>query len=442
MTFAGWNHLALQVSFAWLCLIGAWYSWILLLFLKHRRAGLAKEQQQLCRPLPPDSELPDVLVQIPILNEGDLVCRIATAIAEFDWPTDRLHVQILDDSYGGSIGSSTKALATLLRRNIDAAVVRRNHRYGFKAGALAAGLELSDHEFVAVFDADYVPPRDFLKSCIRPLLADLTIAFVQARPDFLNAKENLVTRIQQRLLDAQYAVVQGALSWSGHIVPFNGTCGVWRRVAIDEAGGWQGDTLTEDLDLSYRAQLLGWRCSLLTTVVVPGELPATLHTWTTQQFRWRKGVAEVARKIFPRLVLSHVGFSRKLMSGLHLGGALLGPMAGLILVTGVIDLTRGMGLTFGTELFGIIFALELMAAELVVLLGQHLVRRSNVVIEFLKMQLILCVLGYVHLANWRANLEAWLGYETEFVRTPKGRKKPWMQSPEPQPLPMLAPVDD
>ncbi len=200
--------------------------------------------------------------------------------------------------------------------------------------------------------------------------------------------------------------------------------------------------IINDFDIVGVAPELGWRSSLLTTVVVPGELPATLHTWTTQQFRWRKGVAEVARKMLPRLVLSHIGFSRKLMSGLQLGGALLGPMAGLILVTGVIDLTRGMGLTFGTELFGIIFALELMAAESVVLLGQYFVRRSNVIAEFLKIQLILCVLGYVHLANWRANLEAWLGYGTEFVRTPKGRKKPWMQSPEPQPLPMLAPVDD
>jgi len=303
MTFAGLDHLALQVCFSWLCLIGAWYSWIGLLSLKHRRAGVAKERELLRQPLPPDSDLPHVLVQIPVFNEDDLVCRIAAAIAEFDWPTDRLHVQILDDSYGGSTSFSTKAVAALSRRNIDATVVRRNNRYGFKAGALAAGLELSDHEFVAVFDADYVPPRDFLKTCIRPLLADSTIAFVQTRPDFLNAKENLITRIQQRLLDAQYAVIQPALSCSGHILPFNGTCGVWRRVAIEEAGGWQGDTLTEDLDLSYRAQLLGWRALSLTTVVVPSELPATLRTWTRQQFRWRKGVAEVARKILPRLVL-------------------------------------------------------------------------------------------------------------------------------------------
>ena len=442
MTLAGLNHLALQISFAWLCIIGSWYCWILVLFLKHHRDGLANEGRLLSQALPPDDELPHVLVQIPIFNEGDLVCRLAAAIAGFDWPTGRLHVQILDDSHDGSVAFSKKALTTLRRRNIDSTILQRSNRNGFKAGALAAGLEISDHEFVAVFDADYVPPRDFLKSCIRPLLADSTIAFVQARADFLNAKENLVTRIQQRLLDMHYAIVQASLSWSRHIMPFNGTCGVWRRIAIDEAGGWQGDTLTEDIDLSYRAQLLGWRSSLLTTVVVPGELPATLHTWTTQQFRWRKGVAEVARKILPRLMLSHIGFSRKLMSGLHLGGALLGPMAGLILVTGVIDLTRGMGLTFGTELLGIIFALELIAAELVVLLGQHLLRRSNVIAEFLKVQLILCVLGYVHFANWRATLEAWLGHETEFVRTPKGRKKPWMPSPEPQQLPMLAPVDD
>ncbi|MGD1213164.1 MAG: glycosyltransferase [Candidatus Acidiferrales bacterium] len=442
MTLVGLNHLALQISFAWLCIIGSWYCWILVLFLKHRREGLAKEGRLLSQALPPDDELPDVLVQIPVFNEGDLVCRLAAAIAEFDWPTDRLHVQILDDSHDGSLTFSKTALTTLRQQNIDATVLHRPNRNGFKAGALAAGLEISDHEFVAVFDADYVPPKDFLKSCIRPLLADSTIAFVQSRADFLNAKESLVTRIQQRLLDAHYAIEQAARSWSGHIMPFNGTCGVWRRVAIDEAGGWQGDTLTEDLDLSYRAQLLGWRSSFLTTVVVFGELPANLRTWLQQQFRWRKGVAEVARKVLPRVASSHLGFSRKLMSCLHLGSALLGPMTGLILVSGVIDLTFGRGLTIGTALLAIIFALELMAAESIVLLSQRLVRSANVFAEFVKMQLILFALGYVHFVNSRANLEAWLGYETEFVRTPKPQKKPWMQSPELQPLRILAPVDD
>jgi cellulose synthase/poly-beta-1,6-N-acetylglucosamine synthase-like glycosyltransferase len=441
MTFAGLNHAALEISFAWLCIFGAWYCWILLLFLKHRRGGLVKEAQLLRQALPPDSELPHVLIQIPTFNEGQLVCRLAAAIGQLDWPRDRLHVQILDDSHDGSLAFSEKALTTLLRQNIDATLLHRPSRNGFKAGALAAGLERSDHEYVAVFDADYVPPKDFLKSCIRPLLADSTMAFVQARADFLNAKESLVTRIQQRLLDAHFAVMQTALSWSGHIMPFNGTCGVWRRIAIDEAGGWQGDTLTEDLDLSYRAQLLGWRSSFLTTVVVPGELPATLSTWLPQQFRWRKGVAEVARKILPRVIASHLGFSRKLLSGLHLGGALLGPMAGVILVTGVIDLTIGRGLTFGTVLLATIFALELLAAESVVLLGQHLVRRSNVFAEVLKLQLILFVLGYVHFANWKANLEVWFGYETEFVRTPKSRTKPWML-PEARSLPLLVPVDE
>ncbi len=442
MTLAGLNHLALQTAFAWLCIIGSWYCWILVLFLKHRREGLAKEERLLSQALPADDELPHVLVQIPVFNEGDLVCRLAAAIAEFDWPTSRLHVQILDDSHDGSVAFSKKALTTLRQRNIDATVLHRSNRNGFKAGALAAGLEISDHEFVAVFDADYVPPKDFLRSCIRPLLADSTTAFVQARADFLNVKESLVTRIQQRLLDTQYAIVQPSLSWSRHIMPFNGTCGIWRRVAIDEAGGWQGDTLTEDLDLSYRAQLLGWRSSFLTTVVVPGELPATLRAWVPQQFRWRKGVAEVARKILPLLVFSDLGFSRKLVSGLHLCGALLGPMVGLILVSGVIDMTLGMGLTFGTALCLIIFSAELIAAEAIILISQHLVRRINVFTEFLKVQLILCALGYVHFATWRANLEAWLGYETEFVRTPKPQKKPWMQSPELQPLPILAPVDD
>jgi len=442
MTFAGYNHLALLMSFGWLCIIGTSYSWILLLFLRHRRAGLAEERRLLGRVLRADSELPHVLIQLPVRNEGELVCRIARAIAELDWPTDRLHVQILDDSDDGSLASSEAAIQVLRQRNLEATVLHRRNRNGFKAGALAAGLELSDHEFVAVFDADYVPPKDFLKSCMRPLLANPTIAFVQARADFLNAKESLVTRIQQRLLDAHYVIEQAARSWSGHIMPFNGTCGVWRRAAIDEAGGWQGDTLAEDLDLSYRAQLLGWRPFFLTTVVVSGELPASLRTWLPQQFRWRKGSAEVARKILPLLVSSHLGFSRKLMSGQHLCGALLGPMAGVILVSGTIDLMFGMGMTFGTELLAVIFALELMAAQSLVLLSQRLVRRANVVTEVMKLQLILCALGYVHFANSRANLEAWLGYETDFVRTPKRRRSIAIRAPEPRPVPLWAPVHE
>ncbi|MGO8974894.1 MAG: glycosyltransferase family 2 protein [Steroidobacteraceae bacterium] len=442
MTVAGYSHLALLMSLGWLCIIGTSYSWTLLLFLSHRRAGLGEERRLLGRELPPNSELPHVLIQVPVLNEGELVCRIATAIAELDWPSNLLHVQILDDSNDGSLAFSKEALETLRRRNIDSTVLHRSNRSGFKAGALAAGLELSDHEFVAVFDADYVPPKDFLKSCIRPLLADPTTAFVQARADFLNAKDSLVTRIQQRLLDAHYVVEQAARSWSGHIMPFNGTCGVWRRAAIDEAGGWQGDTLAEDLDLSYRAQLLGWRSFFLTTVVVSGELPANLRTWLPQQFRWRKGSAEVARKILPLLVFSHLGVSRKLMSGLHLCGALLGPMAGVILVSGAIDLTLGMGMTLSTALLAVIFALELMAAQSLVLLSQRLVRGANVFTELIKLQLILCALGYVHFANSRANLEAWLGYGTDFVRTPKGRRSIAIRAPEPRPVPLWAPVHE
>ncbi len=422
------DHLALQLSFAWLCLLGSTYVWTLVLFLRHRRGALDEERRLLCEPLPPDPELPHVLVQIPTFNEAGLVCRLADAIAEFDWPKNRLHVQILDDSTDGSVKFAGKAIDALRGRNIDATLLHRHNRYGFKAGALAAGLEISDHEFVAIFDADYVPPKDFLKSCIRPLLADPTLALVQARSDFLNAKESFLTRLQQRFLDAHFAVEQAARSWSRHIMPFNGTCGVWRRVAIDEAGGWQGDTLTEDLDLSYRAQLLGWRAMFLTSVVVPGELPASLDVWISQQFRWRKGVAEVARKILPSVVFSDLDFSRKLMSTLHLCGALFGPMIGLIVISGAIDLTLGAGLTTGTIALLVLFALELLAAQSVILLGQHLVRGTNIALEAIKLQIMLCALGYLHFATWRANLDVWLGHKTAFVRTAKGKRQGWTEA--------------
>jgi len=425
--FAQLNHLALQLSLAWLCIIGATHASTVVLFLRHRRQALAAENRLLSEPLPPDCELPHVLVQIPTFNEGNLVCRIAAAIGELDWPTNRLHVQIIDDSTDGSVVFAEKAIIALRRRNIDATLIHRCNRKGFKAGALAAGLRLSDHEFVAIFDADYLPPRDFLKCCIRPLLADAKLALVQARFDFLNANETFVTRIQQRLLDAHFAIEQATRSWSGQIMPFNGTCGIWRRAAIEDAGGWQGDTLTEDFDLSYRAQLLGWRASFLTSVTVPGELPATLEAWLPQQFRWRKGVAEVARKVLPLVLFSELSFNRKVTSALHLCAGLFGPMVGVCAVTGAVDLMLGLGITYGTTLLLVIFALELMAAQSAILLGQRLVRGANVLTEFVKLQIILCVFGYVHFATWRANFEVWFGFETIFVRTPKGRRQPWQQ---------------
>ena len=281
---------------------------------------MARERELLALPLPPDADLPAVLIQIPTFNEGALVRRALAAAMGLDWPRDRLQVQVLDDSTNESAELAREAVVEFLGNGLDVLLLQRPTRAGFKAGALKAGLERSYQAYIALFDVDYIPPPDFLRRCMPPLIADPDLAFVQARCDFLNAAENRVTRGQQVILESHFAVEQPARSWSGRIVPFNGTCGIWRRSAIEAAGGWHTNTLTEDLDLSYRAQLAGWRSVYLYTVGVPGELPDTLRIWRNQQFRWNKGYAQTARKLIPRIWRMTLPLGRKIEAFLHLGG--------------------------------------------------------------------------------------------------------------------------
>jgi cellulose synthase/poly-beta-1,6-N-acetylglucosamine synthase-like glycosyltransferase len=328
-----------------------------LLFRRYRAVGLAAERQNLTRPLPADSALPAVLVQIPTYNEGELVRRILGAVAAFDWPRDRLQIQLLDDSSGPSAEIASDAAAGFRRGGHDVVLLQRTDRAGFKAGALKEGLACSTQPFVAIFDADYIPEPDFLRLCLRPLIADPSLAFVQARCDFLNPDENRLTRAQQSALGAHFGVEQPARSWAGQFLPFNGTCGVWRRAAIEDAGGWQGDTLTEDIDLSYRAFLAGWRAMYLATVSVPGELPSDMTSWGMQQRRWNKGYAQTARKILPRVMASRLPWQRKLDAVLLLGGCVLGPLMLLQAGLWVIDWLIG---TFSFRIVGTLAVLGLL----------------------------------------------------------------------------------
>ena len=302
------------------CLLGFRLFHTIWLHLRNRRSGMARERELLALPLPPDADLPAVLIQIPTFNEGALVRRALAAAMGLDWPRDRLQVQVLDDSTNESAELAREAVVEFLGNGLDVLLLQRPTRAGFKAGALKVGLERSHQAYIALFDVDYIPPPDFLRRCMPPLIADPDLAFVQARCDFLNAAENRVTRGQQVILESHFAVEQPARSWSGRIVPFNGTCGIWRRSAIEAAGGWHTNTLTEDLDLSYRAQLAGWRSVYLYTVGVPGELPDTLRIWRNQQFRWNKGYAQTARKLIPRIWRMTLPLGRKIEAFLHLGG--------------------------------------------------------------------------------------------------------------------------
>ena len=258
------------------------------------------------------------------------------------------------------------------RTGVDIQVIHRRDRTGFKAGALANGLLRDDSPFIAVFDADFVPPADFLKRTVPVLMADKELAFVQARWEHLNAGENMLTRAQAVMLDAHFGVEQSVRFATGMILPFNGTCGVWRRDAIDDAGGWTADTLTEDLDLSVRAHLAGWRAAYLPQVAAAGELPTTLAAWRTQQHRWNKGFAQVARKLLPSVWRSNLPPLFKLALTLEVGQSLFCPLAALCLTTSLSLLWLNAGQQpLALSLLGLIAtAMGVFSATTFVTLGQ------------------------------------------------------------------------
>ncbi|MHC4222388.1 MAG: glycosyltransferase, partial [Planctomycetota bacterium] len=242
------------------------------------------------------SVFPKVLVQIPVFNEAGVVERVIDAVCALDYPHDRLQIQVLDDSNDKTAAIADRAVARQRRAGLDIAVLRRAHREGFKAGALAHGLERSHAEYVAVFDADFTPPAGFLRQALPLFDMRGEVACVQGRWEHLNRSQNWLTRAQAVGVDAHFFVQQFARAAAGRFLNFNGTAGMWRRSAIDAAGGWRGDTLTEDLDLSYRVQLSGARIVFDPHLVAPAELPPTVGAYKSQQRRWACGSIQCARK--------------------------------------------------------------------------------------------------------------------------------------------------
>jgi cellulose synthase/poly-beta-1,6-N-acetylglucosamine synthase-like glycosyltransferase len=311
------------VVFAICCLLLAVFigSLIYMVVLHHRlrAAGLDREESLLTTPLPTDAELPHVVVQIPSFNEGPVLRRGVEAAAQLDWPRDKLHIQILDDSTDETAALARTVAAELRGQGVDIVALQRTDRVGFKGGALHEAMQQTSYNYFAIFDVDYVPPADFLRRCMRVFVAEPRTAFVQARFDFLNPHENALTEMQMVTLDAHLGIEQATRSWAGHPLPFNGTCGIWQRAAIEAGGGWKGDTVTEDLDLTYRGWIKGWRGVFLTSVAVPGELPADTQTWLRQQQRWQDGFRHVSMRMFPAILRSRtIAPSAKAAALLHL----------------------------------------------------------------------------------------------------------------------------
>jgi cellulose synthase/poly-beta-1,6-N-acetylglucosamine synthase-like glycosyltransferase len=271
-------------------------------------------------PAEPDSEfLPRVTVQLPFFNELYVAKRLVNAAARLDYPADLLEIQVLDDSTDETSVILQQLVHKLRASGIDIEYLHRFERVGYKAGALAEGLLHARGEFIAIFDADFIPPQDFLRRAL-PSLINPRVAFVQARWGHLNRDYSLLTRLQALAIDAHFIIEQTARSVGRYWFNFNGTAGVWRKQAILESGGWRWDTLTEDLDLSYRAYLHGWQAVYLPDLEVPAELPVSFNAYRHQQHRWARGSLECAQRLIPQVWQSPLPLSMKVEASLHLAG--------------------------------------------------------------------------------------------------------------------------
>src|SRR3954469_5218252 len=262
--------------------------------------------------------LPRVTVQLPIFNEMYVADRLIDAVCELDYPADLLEIQVLDDSTDETTSIAALAVRRHTLRGADIRYMHRVDRTGYKAGALEAGLTEATGEFIAIFDADFIPGADFLHKTLPYLVADPKLGMVQARWGHINQDYSLLTKIQSILLDAHFVLEHGARNRAGLFFNFNGTAGVWRREAIGDAGGWQHDTLTEDLDLSYRAQLRGWKFLFLPNLVTPAEVPVEMNAFKSQQHRWAKGSIQTCRKVLPYILQSDLPLKVKVEAFFHL----------------------------------------------------------------------------------------------------------------------------
>ena len=370
----------------------------------------------------PLTELPHVTVQLPLYNEAKVAGRLIDAVAAFDYPRDKLLIQALDDSTDLTVQLVARKLAALDARGFRTQHIRRENRFGFKAGALAAGLRRCKSNYIAIFDADFLPPPDFLRRALPHLLADPAIGIVQSRWGHLNAEENSLTRAQRLSIDTHFVVEQAARNRSGWLIPFNGTGGVWRRSCIEAAGGWSADTLTEDLDLSYRAQMAGWRSQFLPDVEVPGEIPPQLAAYKQQQARWATGNTQCLRKLARPLLSSRLGASQKIMAIQHLCQYLPQPlMLLMLLLTPPLLLADGLaGLSLAP--LGMIG----LAPPLMYIAGQMQLYR-NWPRAMTAFPALLFIGTGMSLSNSLAVAAALLGIKPPFRRTPKFERD-WKRS--------------
>jgi len=373
-------------ALAMVCVYGLHRYVLVYLYYRHRRkvprpAGRIAED-----------ELPRVTVQLPMYNEKYVARRVIEQTCLLEYPREKLQIQVLDDSTDETVEIAADAVAQARARGFDIEYIHRDDRYGFKSGALEAGLTSATGEFITIFDADFVPASDILRESIH-YFTDPAVCAVQARWEHINRADSLLTQSQAIYLDGHFAIEHVARNRSGRFMQFNGTAGTWRRSAIDDAGGWQHDTLTEDIDLSYRAQIRGWKIIFLPELTAPAELPAEIGAFKAQQFRWTKGGAQTAIKMLPRILLAAgVPLKVKIDALLHLTcfsvHAYVVILVSLLLPTMLIRMSAAdSGTPVRTVIDIMVFGLATVSASVFYVAGQYeLFRDWRTVLKYLPFQ--------------------------------------------------------
>ncbi len=367
-------------------------------------------------------------VQLPIYNERYVAERLIEAVARFDYPADKLEIQVLDDSSDETQQMARAGVERNRARGVKIQYLHRDNRNGYKAGALEEGLKAASGEFIAIFDADFLPPADFLKRTIPYFYAGAGeggkgVGMVQTRWTYLNRRYSALTEVESILLDGHFVIEHGARARSGCFFNFNGTAGVWRRAAIEDAGGWQHDTLTEDTDLSYRAQLRGWRFYYLPEIECPSELPVEMNGFKAQQARWAKGLVQTAKKILPQVLRADLPGAVKLEAVFHLTAGISYPL--MILLAAM--LLPAMIVRFYQGWFQMLLIdLPLFLASSCSISGFYLASQRVLYPKrwwrtVFYLPFIMAVGIGLSVRNAKAVLEALAGKQTEFARTPKFR---------------------
>jgi cellulose synthase/poly-beta-1,6-N-acetylglucosamine synthase-like glycosyltransferase len=384
---------------------------IVYLFLKNRKRAP--------RPLTYFEKLPIITIQLPIFNEIYVVERLLKAVSELDYPREQLQIQVLDDSTDETRDLTISCVQRLIARGFDVDLIQRTDRTGYKAGALEAGLATARGEFVCILDADFVPQPQLLNSTVH-FFTDPKVGMIQTRWGHLNRGYSLLTRVQAMFLDGHLLLEQVARSRSGRFFNFNGTAGLWRKICIEQSGGWQHDTLTEDLDLSYRAQLQGWRFVFLNEVVTPAELPVDMNGFKSQQHRWTKGSIQTCKKLLPRIWRSRLPLAIKVEATGHLTSNFAYLLLACLCV--LLHPTTGGPQSSWMRMFLLdvpIFLAASLSVAVFYICAQRELHPRTWMREILLLPALIALGVGLSINNARAVLEAVFNHQSEFKRTPK-----------------------